>query len=56
MVNIKILFFIVIVIVICDLHKRSNWVISDFRVCDGNTLDSLHKTYVYICMGASYET
>ena len=30
---------------ICDLYKRSNWIISDFRVCDSSTLDSLHRTY-----------
>ena len=28
-----------------DLYQRSNWVISDFRVCDSSTLDSLHQTY-----------
>ena len=30
---------------ICDLYQRSNSVISDFRVCDSNALDSLHRTY-----------
>ena len=30
---------------ICDLYQKSNRVISDFRVCDSNTLDSLHRTY-----------
>ena len=30
---------------VCDLYKRSNWIISDFRVCDSSTLDSLHRTY-----------
>ena len=32
---------------ICDLHvyKRSNWNISDFRVCDSSTLDSLHMVW-----------
>ena len=32
---------------IYDLHvyQRSNRVISDFRVCDSNALDSLHRTY-----------
>ena len=30
---------------VCDLYKRSNWIISDFRVCDSSTLDRLHKTY-----------
>ena len=30
---------------ICDLYQRSNRVISDFRVCDSNALDSLHITY-----------
>ena len=29
---------------ICDLCQRSNRVISDFRVCDSNALDSLHRT------------
>ena len=29
----------------CDLYQRSNWVISDFRVCDSETLDRLHMTY-----------
>ena len=33
-----------------DLYQRSNWVISDFRVCDSSTLDSLHRTY---CMDVS---
>ena len=28
-----------------DLYQRSNWVISDFRVCDSSTLDSLHRSY-----------
>ena len=30
---------------VCDLYKRSNWIISDFRACDSSTLDSLHRTY-----------
>ena len=30
---------------ICDLYQRSNRVISDFRACDSNALDSLHRTY-----------
>ena len=30
---------------VCDLYKRSNWIISDFSVCDSSTLDSLHRTY-----------
>ena len=30
---------------VCDLFQRSNLVISDFRVCDSETLDCLHKTY-----------
>ena len=37
---------------ICDLYQRSNRVISDFRVCDSNALDSLHRTYgmhMYSC-------
>ena len=28
----------------CDLYQRSNWVISEFRVCDRSTFDSLHQT------------
>ena len=28
---------------VCALYKRSNWIISDFRVCDSSTLDSLHR-------------
>ena len=28
-----------------DLYQRSNLLISDFRVCDSITLDSLHKIY-----------
>ena len=28
-----------------DLYQRSNWVISDFRVCDSNTLDSVHRAH-----------
>ena len=34
-----------IVVNVYDLYQRSNWVISDFRVCDSSTLDSLHRTY-----------
>ena len=30
---------------ICDLYQGSNRVISDFRVCDSNAVDSLHRTY-----------
>ena len=30
---------------IYDLYLRSNRVISDFKVCDSSTLDSLHRTY-----------
>ena len=30
---------------VSDLYQRSNWVISDFRACDSNTLDNLHRTY-----------
>ena len=28
---------------VCDLYQRSNLLISDFRVCDSITLDTLHK-------------
>ena len=30
---------------VSDLYQRSNWVISDFRACDSNTSDNLHRTY-----------
>ena len=30
---------------VCDLYQRSNLLISDFRVSDSITLDSLHKIY-----------
>ena len=30
---------------VCDLYQRSNLLISDFRVCDCITLDSLFNTY-----------
>ena len=30
---------------VSDLYQRSNWVISDFRACDSNILDYLHRTY-----------
>ena len=30
---------------ICDLYQRSNLLISQFRSCDSETLDRLHKTY-----------
>ena len=30
---------------ICDLYQRSNLLISQFRSCDSETLDILHKTY-----------
>ena len=30
---------------VCDLYQRSNLLISDFMVCDSQTLDCLHKTY-----------
>ena len=36
---------------VSDLYQRSNWVISDFRACDSNTLDNLHRTY---CMHMMY--
>ena len=35
---------------ICDLYQRSNRVIRDFRVCDNNALDSLHRIYcMHMC-------
>ena len=37
-----------------DLYKRSNWIISDFRVCDSRTLDSLHRTYCMHMYGCEY--
>ena len=30
---------------VSDLYQRSDWVIGDFRACDSNTLDNLHRTY-----------
>ena len=40
---------------VCDLYQRSNLLISDFRVCDSQTLDCLHKTdCMHICMVLSY--
>ena len=30
---------------VCDLYQRSNFIISQFRSCDSETLDRLHKTY-----------
>ena len=30
---------------ICDLYQRNNLLISQFRSCDSETLDGLHKTY-----------
>ena len=30
---------------VCDLHQRSNSVISDFNVCDSVSLHNLHQTY-----------
>ena len=30
---------------VSDLYQRTSWVISDFRTCDSNTLDNLHRTY-----------
>ena len=29
----------------CDLHQSSNLLISQFRSCDSETLDRLHKTF-----------
>ena len=37
---------------ICDLYQRSNFLISQFRSCDSETLDRLHKTccmHMYGC-------
>ena len=37
---------------VCDLYQRSNLIISQFRSCDSETLDKLHKTYckhMYAC-------
>ena len=48
---------------VSDLYQRSNWVISDFRACDSNTLDNLHRTYcmhMYGCelwdLNCNYDT
>ena len=30
---------------VCDLYQRSNLIISQFRSCDSETLDRLHKAY-----------
>ena len=30
---------------IYDLYQRSNWVISNFRMCSSSTPDSLHRTH-----------
>ena len=30
---------------VCDLSQRSNLIIRQFRSCDSETLDRLHKTY-----------
>ena len=38
---------------IYDSYQQINRVISDFRVCESSTLDSLHRTYCII-MGLSY--
>ena len=35
-----------------DLYQRSNWVISNFRVCDSSTFDSLHRTYCMHMVGS----
>ena len=34
-----------LIVDVCDLYHRSNLLISNFRVCDSLTLDSLHKIY-----------
>ena len=34
-----------ILINVCDLYQRSNLIISQFRSCDGETLNRLHETY-----------
>ena len=35
-----------------DLYQRSNLLISDFRVCDSQTLHCLHKTYCIYMHGS----
>ena len=35
---------------VSDLYQRSNWVISDFRACDSNTLDVIYLLYAYVWM------
>ena len=37
---------------LCELYQRSNLLISDFRVCDSQTLDCLHKTYCMYMYGS----
>ena len=39
---------------IYDLYWRSNWVISDFRVCDSSTLDNLYRTYCMHMYGSEF--
>ena len=42
---------------ICDLYQRGNLLISQFRSCDSETLDKLHKTYYMhncTCMAVNY--
>ena len=39
------LLFIKINTLVCDLYQRSNLIIRQFRSCDSETLDRLHKTY-----------
>ena len=41
---------------ICDLYQLSNLLISDFRVCDSITLNSLHRIYCMHMYGLSYGT
>ena len=36
---------------VSDLYHRSNCVSSDFRACDNNTLDNLHRTYCMYMYG-----
>ena len=30
---------------VCDFYQRSNSVISDFGICDNETLDKIHSTF-----------
>ena len=37
---------------VCDLYQLSNSIITEFRVCDSETLDSLHSTFCIYMYGS----